>query len=305
MKNNGYIIKTINYNESADNYNYDPIEHIKTDQDVDVLSDILIGDNDDLFWDDSAKLLVKTIIYYILEKAEKKNLLTLFYLLSDSKESLFSKFDEFEENSKGYKCARILKTFPEKTYESIASTALVKLSFVINKVSDDIDYNKEFDFCELYDKKMIIYVIFNESNRDEQKVANIFISQILSQLNMRENVNEKIYLLLDAIGMLGKINNLGMNILTSRGRNLSFCLITNTLNNLEKIYGDEIYSMLNTVDTQLLLGTNRKSDVEYFSGILGLEEDVVKNLENEKLLIFEKGLKPILADKDYYFYHEV
>ena len=121
---------------------------------------------------------------------------------------------------------------------------------------------------------------------------------------MRENVNEKIYLLLDAIGMLGKINNLGMNILTSRGRNLSFCLITNTLNNLEKIYGDEIYSMLNTVDTQLLLGTNRKSDVEYFSGILGLEEDVVKNLANEKLLIFEKGLKPILADKDYYFHHE-
>ena len=192
----------------------------------------------------------------------------------------------------------------EKTHESIASTALVKLSFVINKVSDYIDYSEKLDFSEIYDKKTIFYITFNESNKDDQKIANIFISQILSQLEKRENVKENVYLLLDAIAMLGKINNLGAHILTSRGRKLSISLISHNFSSLEKIYGDEIYSMLNTVDTQMLLGTNIKSDIEYFAEILGLDEKNIKTLENDKLLIFEKGLKAISAEKDYFFNHE-
>jgi len=304
MKSHGYIVKTINYNNSQDNYNYEPINQIKSDKDVDILADILIGDNNDQFWDDSAKLLVKTTIYYILEKAEKKNLLTLFYLLSESKEDLFDKFNEFEKDSKGYKYTRLLKTFPEKTFESIASTALVKLSFVINKYSDNEDYNEKIDFSELYDKKIIFYIEFNENNKDDQKIANIFVSQILSQLEKRDNINEKIYFLLDAVGLLGKINNLGTHILTSRGRKISISLISHNFISLEKIYGEELYSMLNTVDTQMLLGTNVKSDIEYFAEILGIDKNIVKNLEKDNLLIFEKGLRAIKAEKDYYFEHE-
>ena len=197
-----------------------------------------------------------------------------------------------------------MKTFPEKTYASIASTALVHISFVINKVSDDINYDETMDFSELYDKKIIFYITFGENNKDEQKIANIFISQVLSQLEKRDNVNERVYLLLGAAGLLGKINDLGIHILTSTSRKLSFSLISNNFSNLEKIYGDEIYSMLNTVDTQLLLGTNIKSDIEYFTGFSGLEEGIIRNLESDKLIIFEKCLKPIMAKKDYYFNHD-
>ena len=304
MKNHGYIVKTINYANSQDNYNYDPINHINSDRDIEVLADILIGDNNDPFWDDSAKILVKAIIYYILEKAEKKNLLTLFYLLSEGKEALFSKFDELEKDSKGDKYARLIKTFPEKTYASVASTALVRVSFIINKYSSDIVFDEKINFSQLYDQKTIFYISFNESNKDDQKLANIFVAQVLSQLEKREDVNENIYFLLDAVGMLGKIQDLGTHILTSRGRKLSISLISNSFSNLEKIYGDEIYTMLNTIDTQMLLGTNIQSDIDYFSQILGVDENEIRTLDRDKLLIFEKGLKAILAEKDYFFNHD-
>jgi hypothetical protein len=39
--------------------------------------------------------------------------------------------------------------------------------------------------------------------------------------------------------------------------------------------------------------------------LVGLDDDFIKHdLDNDKLLIFEKGLKPILANKDYFFRHE-
>jgi type IV secretory pathway TraG/TraD family ATPase VirD4 len=104
--------------------------------------------------------------------------------------------------------------------------------------------------------------------------------------------------------MLGKIQDLETHILTSRGRKLSISLISNSFSNLEKIYGDEIYTMLNTIDTQMLLGTNIQSDIDYFSQILGVDENEIRTLDRDKLLIFEKGLKAILAEKDYFFNHD-
>ena len=307
MEENGYIVKTINYKDCKDNYGYNPIKHIKNDKDIDLLAETIIeNDGPDPFWSDSARVLIKTIIYYILEKAEKKDLLTLFYLLSENKDVLFSKFEEFEENSKGYKFARIVKTFPEKTYASITSTALVKLSFIINKVTDVDDSTELVDFTELYNKKTILYIRFDENFRDEQKMVNILITQILSQLdvdNLDSNASQKVFFLLDGFGMIGRINNLGMYTSCSRRNNISLSFIIQNIKVLEKIYGDELYSVLNNVDTQLLLGTFINSNIEYFADLLMIEPKNIKELDKDKLLIFEKGLKAIEGEKDYYFNH--
>jgi DNA-binding transcriptional MerR regulator len=305
LENNGYEVKVINYN-SKNEYKYNPLNHINSDNDVDTLADILIGDDSDEFWNESAKCLMKTVIYYVLEKAEKKDLLTVFYLLSTNKDELFKKFEEFAPCSKGQKYAALLKTFPDKTYASTVSTAIVKLSFVINKVADDRNYAEKFDFKELFNKKMAIYVVFNENNKEDRKMANILISQMLSQFNItKEAVNQNVYFLLNCVGMIGKINELSTYLSASRGKKISISLVLNAFNNLKSIYGDEFYSMLSSIDTQMLLGTNLKSDMEYFSDLLGIDDEFIKNdLEKDKLLIFEKGLKPILADKDYFFMHE-
>jgi type IV secretion system protein VirD4 len=153
---------------------------------------------------------------------------------------------------------------------------------------------------------MAIYVVFNENNKEDRKMANILISQMLSQFNItKEAVNQNVYFLLNCVGMIGKINELSTYLSASRGKKISISLVLNAFNNLKSIYGDEFYSMLSSIDTQMLLGTNLKSDMEYFSDLLGIDDEFIKNdLEKDKLLIFEKGLKPILADKDYFFMHE-
>ena len=62
---------------------------------------------------------------------------------------------------------------------------------------------------------------------------------------------------------------------------------------------------MNSIDTQILLGTNVKTDIEYFSELLDLDYEFIKNdLGNDRLLISEKGLKAIITEKDYFFENE-
>lgn len=110
------------------------------------------------------------------------------------------------------------------------------------------------------------------------------------------------YLLLDEIERIGKVYNLGRDTEIARCRKISVNLLTNNLEKLKNIYGDEFYSIINSIDTQILLGTNIKADIEYFSDLLGLDDEFIKNdMENDKLLIYERGLKAIMAEKQWYF----
>ena len=306
LENNGYIVKTINCNESGNDYKYNPLNHIRNDLDVEILTDILIGDDEkDEFWSETCKCFMKTILYYVLEKEEKKDLLTCFKLMSLDKEKLFEKLDGIDENSKLAKNYDILKTFPDKTYLSIVSTAIMKLAFVINLIPEDRLYDEKFDFNELMQKKMAIFLICKENKKEDKKNINIFISQLLSQIAFSNEFTERLYLLLDEIGMFGKIYELPRNIQIARTKKVSISILTDKLGRLSQVYGDEAYTILNCTDTQLFLGTNLKSDIEYFSDLLGIDNEFIKNdLERDKLLIYEKGLKPIIAEKDYYFNNE-
>ena len=306
LEENGYIVKTINYNESKNNYKYNPLNHVKSDEDIEILTDILMGnEEDDEFWNQSCKCLMKTILYYVIEKEEKKDLLTCFEIAGLSKEELFKKLDTVLENSKISKYYSILKTFPEKTYASVVSTTIMKLAFVINAIPEDRKYEEKFDFSELYDKKMAIFLICKENNKEGKKIINIFISQLLSQFKIKDIGKEKIFLLLDEIDMFGKIYELPRNIEIARTRGMSISLLTSNLSKINKIYGDDYYSIISSIDTQMLLGTILKEDINYFSDVLGLDNEFIKNdLGRDQLLIYEKGLKPILAEKQYFFENE-
>ena len=73
LEKNGYLVKTVNYEECENNYKYNPLNHIKTDNDIDILTDILVGNEDDEFGNESVKCLIKTILYYVMANEEKKD----------------------------------------------------------------------------------------------------------------------------------------------------------------------------------------------------------------------------------------
>ena len=179
-------------------------------------------EDDDEFWNESCKCLMKTILYYVMEKEEKKDLLTCFLLMSLEKDKLFEKLDKLSENSKLAKYYSILKTYPEKTYSSVVSTAIMKLAFVINAIPEDRNYEEKFDFTNLRNNKIAIFLICEENCKEDKKIINIFISQLLSQLKMSDSIKERIYFILDDVNIFGKIYELPRNIEIARARKISF-----------------------------------------------------------------------------------
>ena len=313
LKDNGYKIKVLNYKnrtlkkstDKEDEYQYNPIKHIKSDSDIENLANIIVGDDGDEFWNDASKSLIKAIIYYVIENESKKDLLTCFKLLGLPRENLFANFDIFEENTKAYKYYTILKTFPEKTYQSTVSTAILKLSFVINGIEEDENDSDELDFEKLREEKIAIFLMMNENHNEDIKFNNIFISQFLATYSGENIGEEHIYMILDEFGRIGKIYGFIRDLELARSRKMSISLITNNIENIKEIYGIGFYNLMNSIDTQLLLGTSIKSDIMYFSELLGIDTEFIKDdLKNDELLIYEKGLRPILAEKDYFFTNE-
>ncbi len=82
LKKNGYEIKVLNLVRPQYSDGYNPLMHITSDIDVDVIANTIVkgqktdGSGSDPFWDDSAEMLLKALIYYLLatRPEEEQNL---------------------------------------------------------------------------------------------------------------------------------------------------------------------------------------------------------------------------------------
>ena len=144
------------------------------------------------------------------------------------------------------------------------------------------------------------------------------------------------FFILDEFANIGKIPDFDKKISTSRSRKISFSVILQNLDQLEAVYKESHETILGNCDTHVFLGSNSQKTVEYFSKALGektifresesinkdrndwkqgksvseqnmaralLTPDELRRLDVDQCIIYEKGLKPIRAQKYYYFNH--
>ena len=81
LQRNGYEIKALNLVNPTCSDGYNPLAHIKSDLDVDVIANTIIkgqskASTADPFWDDTAEMLLKALIFYLIatRPPEEQNL---------------------------------------------------------------------------------------------------------------------------------------------------------------------------------------------------------------------------------------
>ena len=82
LKKNGYDIKVLNLVNPANSDGYNPLMHIASEIDVDVIANTIVkgqqgeGSKADPYWDDMAEMLLKALIYYLMavRPEEEQNL---------------------------------------------------------------------------------------------------------------------------------------------------------------------------------------------------------------------------------------
>ena len=230
---------------------------------------------------------------------------------------------------------------PEKTYSSILSTLQSKLGKFDSKEIAELTSTDTINFDEIGQEKTAVYVISPDTHTTYNFLLTIFFSQMIQQLydfadNNGGALKVPTYFILDEFANIGQIPDFDQKISTSRSRKISFSVILQNLDQLEAIYDKSYETIIGNCDTHLFLGSNSQKTVEYFSKALGektishnslstsrdkqhqktgysnsdqimaralMTPDELRRMDNDLCIIFVKGLRPVKANKFYYFKH--
>ena len=287
LKEHGYEIKVLNLVRPQFSDGYNPLMHISSELDVDVIANTIVkgqkseGGSNDPFWDDSAEMLLKALIYYLIatRPEEEQNLASCAELVraantnggSNLLTELISQLPYDHPARMNYKSIEIA---PERTYSSILSSLQSKLGKFDSKEIAELTSTDTINFEEIGSKKTAVYVISSDTHTAYDFLLTIFFSQMIQQLYDYADQNggklkEQTFFILDEFANIGKIPDFDKKISTSRSRGIQFSVILQNLDQLEAVYEKSYETIMGNCDTHVFLGSNSFKTVEYFSKTLG------------------------------------
>ena len=287
MKSKGYKIKVLNLKETQLSDCYNPLAHIRSEMDVDIIADTIVkgqgdGKSSDPFWDNMSITLLKALIYYVkaVRPEEEQNLATCANLvraaMSSTGESILSKLmSEIPEDHPARKNYRNIEGNSEKTLQNILGSLQSKLGKFDSIEIQRLTCNNNIDFEQIGREKTALYVISSDSHGTYDFLMTIFFAQMIQQLydladsNRNQKLDVMTCFILDEFPNVGRIPDFEKKISTSRSRNITFSVIVQTLDQLTALYEDAADIIIANCDTHLYLGGNSLKTAEHFSKALG------------------------------------
>ena len=287
LKSKGYEIKVLNLVRPQFSDGYNPLMHITSELDVDVIANTIVkgqkseGGNADPYWDDMAEMLLKALIYYLIatRPEEEQNLASCAELVraanSNGGSNLLTELISalpYDHPARMY--YKSIEIAPEKTYGSILSSLQSKLGKFDSKEIAELTSTDTIDFEEIGNRKTAVYVISSDTHTAYDFLLTIFFSQMIQQLYDYADKNggalkEQTFFILDEFANIGKIPDFDKKISTSRSRKISFSVILQNVDQLEAVYEKSYETIMGNCDTHVFLGSNSFKTVEYFSKQLG------------------------------------
>lgn len=289
LERNGYKIKVLNLVNPKNSDGYNPLSHIKSDLDVDVIASTIIkgqekgGGPSDPFWNDTAEMLLKSLIYYLIatRPPEEQNLASCAEMVRAAA----------AENNGGNLLKDMMSVLPidhparmyyknvevasDKTFSSILVSLQAKLGKFDSKDIAEVTSTDTIDFEEIGNTKTAVYVISSDTHTAYDFLLTIFFAQMIQQLYDEADkqpggkLKVPTFFILDEFANIGQIPDFDKKISTSRSRKISFSVILQNLDQLEAIYDKAYETIMGNCDTHLFLGSNSTKTVEYFSKALG------------------------------------
>lgn len=286
LKQNGYDIKVLNLVNPANSDGYNPLMHIASELDVDVIANTIIKgqkteSGSDPYWDDMAEMLLKALIYYLIatRPEEEQNLASCSELVRAANTNggsnlLTELINQLPYDHPARMYYKSIEIAPEKTYGSILSSLQSKLGKFDSKEIAEVTSTDTINFEDIGSKKTAVYVISSDTHTAYDFLLTIFFSQMIQQLYNFADANGgrlkmPAYFICDEFANIGKIPDFDKKISTSRSRGISFSVILQNLDQLEAVYEKSYETIMGNCDTHVFLGSNSFKTVEYFSKALG------------------------------------
>lgn len=294
LKANGYEVKALNLVNPEYSDRYNPLSHIVDHQSVDILASTIVegakkgAKSNDPFWDDTAQMLLKAAIYYVISvlPEEEQNISSCLNLIraGGADDKVFKRLflDELKPEHPGRKEYENFSTSADKTMQSIVISTISKISTFDTPAMQRITTSNNFDFDELGKKKMAIYVITSTSDSTYDFISAMFFSQMLQKLFIQADRNggrleNQVYFLLDEFANIGQIPDFEKKLSVTRSMGISISIVVQALDQLETLYKDQYETIIGNCDTHLFLGSQSIKTCEYFSKSMGEKTIKIKS----------------------------
>ena len=273
LKKHGYDIKVLNLVNPNNSDGYNPLMHVASELDVDVIANTVVkgqgGEGKgDPYWDDMAEMLLKALIYYLIatRPEEEQNLASCSEMVRAANNNggsnlLTELINQLPYDHPARMYYKSIEIAPEKTYGSILSSLQSKLGKFDSKEIAEVTSTDTINFEDIGSKKTAVYVISSDTHTAYDFLLTIFFSQMIQQLYNFADLNGgrlkvPVFFILDEFANIGRIPDFDKKISTSRSRGIQFSVILQNLDQLEAVYEKSYETIMGNCDTHVFLGSN-------------------------------------------------
>ena len=320
MRQHGYRVVRLSFIHPEYSVHYNPLKYVKTTQQIQQMSNSLVytdeGRSQDPYWDNTSLMLINSFISYIKETVPEDsmdhnfhNILTLLRLAGrddDSKETavslLMDELDKNKPNSWSVKQFKNVNQAPEKTFNTIVSSAVAKFSSIDTEELAEMMKYDEIDLPSIGQKKTVVFVEVSDSDRSMDMLINMFFTQAMNQLctyadekceNSQLPVPVRFFM--DDFATNCKIANFENMVSNIRSRKISVMIILQSLSQLEKSYGKSAHTIVDDCDTLIYMGGNDPETAHQIAIRCNKTAHTILHMPLCTSWIFRRGEKPFMC----------
>ena len=239
----------------------------------------------DPFWDDSARDLLKALLYGMLEDIEA-GIITEENFCFDTALRIFDNFTDSNTDydggyfsnrpiakSRAHQLARkcVIEQAPI-TRRCISSEFAAKMNKFRDTAVRRITSANTFEMRELDDgEPTVIFISYKDEESLHYEVISMFLTNLYTELiavarRKGTSLQRPFYFLLDEFGNLPQFNDFDKVISACAGRNIWFLLILQSYAQLNNVYGQETAEIIkDNLNTHIFFGTNNPETKREFS----------------------------------------
>ena len=321
----GFTVYDLDFsNPEKGNCCYDPLAYIKSEEDISDLAHAIVMANErkehsnaDPFWDDSSEQLQGSEIGATLMTKDKPTFADVLdlhfslkieesgYGITTSLDPMFRKIEKAAPDCYAITCWRTFKEAAPKTAKSIYVSMNPTLRAFTTSIRNSMRTKPSIDFNKFASEKSILFITTSPVKKALHGLANIFVSQAISELFAIADESETGALqiptdfIFDDFATGAKVSDMPEKLSICRAKGIAFLgILLQSESQLKRMYGEhEAIEIIDNCDTYVFFGGNNYETARALSLKLNVPLDEILYLPVGRTIVFRRGQKPVFSTR--------
>ena len=302
----------------------DPLAYIRFEEDISDLAHSIIMANErkehstaDPFWDDSSEQLLAAEIAATLMTKDKPtfaDVLDLHFSLkieesgcgiTTTLDSLFRKIEKAAPDCYAITCWRTFKEAAPKTAKSIYVSMNPTLRAYTTSIRNNMKTRPSVDFNKFASEKSILFITTSPVKKALHGLANIFVSQAISELFAIADETETgtlpipVDIIFDDFATGAKVSEMPEKLSICRAKGIAFLgILLQSESQLKRMYSEaESIEIIDNCDSYVFFGGNNYETARSLSLKLNVPLDEILYLPVGQIVVFRRGQRPVFSTR--------